>query len=279
MRINRSGYYKWKYRKIHPSKRHIQRMKDVEFIKEESSKHKAHGYRWLAAYIKKHHGVIMSPEYVYRCRKYAGVICESKHYRYKKPGENSYIYPNLIWNNWNASKPLEIIVSDMTSFYSKGKYYELILYFDTFNREIVGFGLTDRRGDINPYFEGLEQVINLIKEKEQTGLSTLHTDQGSVYSSEAFNMLLINNNIIHSMSRAGTPTDNPIDESLNGWIKDELFIDFNLKKCDDVLSLIKDYINYYNYERPMYCLKYKTPYQYKCDMGVYNSKDCLLFVD
>ena len=72
-------------------------------------------------------------------------------------------------------------------------------------------------------------------------------DQGAVYSSEAFNKLLINNSIIHSMSRAGTPTDNPIDESLNGWIKDELFIDFNLKKCDDVLSLIKEYIYYYNH--------------------------------
>ena len=28
------------------------------------------------------------------------------------------------------------------------------------------------------------------------------------------------------MSRAGTPTDNPVNESLNGWIKEELFIDF-----------------------------------------------------
>lgn len=176
MDVNRSGYYKWKYRKLHPSARHTQRIKDVEFIKEESNKHKAHGYRWLAAFLKRKYGVIMSAEYVYRCRKYAGVICESKHYRYKKPGESSYIYPNLIWNNWNASKPLEIIVSDMTSFYSRGIYYELTLYFDTFNREIVGFGLTDRRGDVKPYFEGLEQVIGLIKEKEQTNLSTLHTD-------------------------------------------------------------------------------------------------------
>ena len=209
----------------------------------------------------------MSPEYVYRCRKYAGVTCESKHYKWKPPGEKHYIYDNLVWNNWNSSKPLELIVSDMTAFYSKGIYYELTLYFDTFNREIVGFGLTDRRGDIKPYFEGLEQVISLLKEKEQTNLSTLHTDQGSVYSSEAFNMLLTNNNIIHSMSRAGTPTDNPIDESLNGWIKEELFIDFNLKKCNDVLSLIKKYIYYYNNERPMYCLNYKTPHQYKTDMG------------
>ncbi len=150
---------------------------------------------------------------------------------------------------------------------AKGIYYELTLYIDTFNREIIAFGLTDKRGDIKPYFEGLNGVIHRIKEKEQTCLSTLHTDQGAVYSSEAFNLLLSNNNIIHSMSRAGTPTDNPIDESLNGWIKDELFIDFNLKKCDDVLSLIKEYINYYNFKRPMYCLQYKTPYQYKTDMG------------
>lgn len=35
MDINRSGYYKWKYRKAHPSARHIQMIKDVEFIKEE----------------------------------------------------------------------------------------------------------------------------------------------------------------------------------------------------------------------------------------------------
>ena len=95
----------------------------------------------------------------------------------------------------------------------------------------------------------------------------IHVDQGAVYSSEAYKNLLSNNNIIHSMSRAGTPIGNPIDESLNGWIKNEMFIDFNLKKCDDVLSSIKNYINYYNYERPMYCLKYKTPRQYKTDMG------------
>ncbi len=267
MSINRSGYYKWKYRKSHPTERHVQRMKDVQFIKEVSLKHKSHGYRWLSVFIRNKYGIVWSPEYVYRCRKFAGIICESKHYRWKKPGERNYIYENRIWNNWNASKPLEILVSDMTAFYSRGIYYELTLYFDTFNREIVGFGLTDKKGNIKPYFEGLNQVIKLIKEKEQTNLTTLHTDQGSVYSSEAFNKLLYNNNIIHSMSRAGTPTDNPIDESLNGWIKEEMFIDFNLKKCDDVLALIRKYINYYNHERPMYCLQYKTPHQYKTDMG------------
>ena len=143
-------------------------------------------------------------------------------------------FENLIGNRWGASRPAEILASDMTASYAKGTYYELTLYFDTFDREIVRFGLTDR---------------------------------GAVYSSRAFNELLSNHSVVHSMSRAGTPTDNPIDESLNGWIKDELFIDFDLRKCDNVLSLIKAYVDYYNNERPICCLGYKTPRQYRTDMG------------
>ena len=73
-------------------------------------------------------------------------------------------------------------------------------------------------------------------------LIILHTDQGSVYSSKAYNKLLENYNISRSMSRARTPTDNPVNESLNGWIKEELIIDFDLKHCKDVPKLIKEYI-------------------------------------
>ena len=70
------------------------------------------------------------------------------------------------------------------------------------------------------------------------------------------------------MSRAGTPTDNPVNESLNGWIKEELFIDFDIKHCKNVPELIKKYIYYYNNERPSYALKYKTPIQYKIELGL-----------
>lgn len=95
----------------------------------------------------------------------------------------------------------------------------------------------------------------------------LHTDQGSVYSSASYNELIKDYNILRSMSRAGTPTDNPVNESLNGWIKEELFLDFDLKNCDDVPKLIKDYIFYYNHSRPSYALNYKTPIQYKSELG------------
>ena len=69
------------------------------------------------------------------------------------------------------------------------------------------------------------------------------------------------------MSRAGTPTDNSVNESLSGWIKEKLFIVFDLKHCEEVPNLIKLYINYYNYERPSYALNYKTPIQYRIESG------------
>ena len=61
------------------------------------------------------------------------------------------------------------------------------------------------------------------------------------------------------MSRAGKPTDNPVNESLNGWIKEELFIDFHLAASNDVKQTLRDYISYYNNRRPSYSLGYVTP--------------------
>ena len=155
----------------------------------------------------------------------------------------------------------------MTSFWANKTYYELTLYFDAWNKEIIGYGLSSRRGDISTYLDGLNQVLNKIKEEQHDSPIILHTDQGSVYSSKQYNNLLNNFNIQRSMSRAGTPTDNPVNESLNGWIKEELFIDFDLKHSDDVPNLIRLYIDYYNYERPSYSLNYKTPIQYRTELG------------
>ncbi|MBQ6999185.1 MAG: IS3 family transposase [Clostridia bacterium] len=69
------------------------------------------------------------------------------------------------------------------------------------------------------------------------------------------------------MSRAGTPTDNPIIESLNGWIKEEVKIDFNLKDAEDIPSFIENYVHYFNNQRLSYKLNYKTPVQYRIEQG------------
>ena len=90
----------------------------------------------------------------------------------------------------------------------------------------------------------------------------LHSDQGSVYASKNYNDLLGTCGIIHSMSRAGTPTDNAAMESINGWIKSELFTDFHLQG-ENVKEEMAAYIKFFKEERPAYSLGYLTPKQYR----------------
>lgn len=95
---------------------------------------------------------------------------------------------------------------------------------DLFNNEIVCFDVFTKRGDRTTYINGLKQLIEKKKECKELK-AILHTNQGSVYSSKSYNELLPIYNITHSMSRADTPTDNAAMESINGWIKEEIFSD------------------------------------------------------
>lgn len=262
MGVNRSGFYKWKDRLSHPSPKMISRASNINLFKEYHRKYPSHGYRWLNAIIRNDTGLIISNVTAHRCCKFVGIVSEAKHYYYRKPGDPFKIYPNLLMQGMQIDRPLQCVVSDMTAFQLAGCYYELTLYLDLWNNEILAYSLSNKRGDRNTYIDGLEQLIDIKKEYPDLEL-ILHTDQGAVYSSKSFNELLPSYNIIHSMSRAGTPTDNATMESINGWIKTELFMDFHVKSNKTVVEDIKEYIKFFNERRPAYSLNYLTPKQYK----------------
>ena len=262
MNINRSGFYKWKNRINHPTTKMISRASNITLFKEYHDKYPSHGYRWLNAIIRNDTGLIISDVTAHRCCKYIGIVSKAKHYKYKKPGDPFKIYPNLLMEGLNINGPYECVVSDMTAFYLDGIYFELTLYMDLWDNEILTYSLSKKRGDRMTYLSGLEDLIN--KKKEYSDLEMiLHTDQGSVYSSKSFNELLPSYNIIHSMSRAGTPTDNGAMESINGWIKTEMLMDLHITSVENIDQQIKDYMVFFNEKRPAYSLNYLTPKKYK----------------
>ena len=263
--VSRSGYYKWKKRAGKPPK---DRQKVLGLVEQTHTKHLSHGYRWIHAYLKRKGLITASAEYVRRAFGYLGIESKTKHKRRDNPRKRKDPYPNLVFATWETvDRPRQVIVSDMTAFWTRLDYWELTLYFDVFTKEILGRGITRRRGCTDPYYEGLEQAIKKITDHlEYTGdtdeMSIIHTYQGSVYTSMAYNEIIKDKNIVRSCSRAGKPTDNPAYESLNGWIKEELIIDFDLYNSWDVPRLIDEYIAFYNTERPSYSLGYATPCEY-----------------
>lgn len=52
-------------------------------------------------------------------------------------------------------------------------------------------------------------------------------------------------------------------EAINGWLKEELFIDLKFNDSDDIPAAIEKYIHFFNYERPAYMLNYETPISFK----------------
>lgn len=262
MRIRRSSFYAWKKSLSSPSARMRNLVSNILLFQQYHLKYPSHGYRWLNAKIRLDTGLVISDVYAHKCCKAVGIKSKAKHYKYKKPGDPFRIFPNLLLSELKVNGPMECIVSDMTAFYVKGIYHELTLYMDLWNNEIISHSLSARRGDRMTYISGLEDLIELKKQYPEYEM-ILHSDQGSVYASKAFNDLLPMYGITRSMSRAGTPTDNAAMEAINGWIKAELFTDFHITGNESVEKEIDDYIVFFNEQRPAYSLNYLTPKQYR----------------
>ena len=63
-------------------------------------------------------------------------------------------------------------------------------YLQQLLKEILSYKLTKRKGDVNPYYDGLKEILQLIKKEGNTETTVLHTDQGSVYTSLSYNELI-----------------------------------------------------------------------------------------
>lgn len=261
MNISRSSFYYWKKRLSEPAPRTKSLIDNIRLFQEYHLKYPSHGYRWLNAKIRLDTGLILSDPYAHKCCKAAGIKSKAKHYKYKRPGEPGRVFPNLLAAQINVDGPLQCVVSDMMAFYVKGVYYELTLYMDLWNNEILSHSLSSKRGDRMTYISGLEDLLEQKKAHPEYQM-ILHSDQGTVYASKGFNDLLPIY-VTRSMSRAGTPTDNAAMEAINGWIKAEMFMDFHVTGERPVEEEVDEYIVFFNEQRPAYSLCYLTPRQYK----------------
>ena len=264
MEVSRSGYYKWKNREPNPHQ--AKREQLIKLVQEVHKEHRSHGYRWTAAFIRLNYNLEFSDNFIFKIYHFLGIRAETKHQIHYKPVKEKNKYPNLIFTTWETvDRPRQVIVSDMTAFHVRCIYLELTMYFDVFTKQIVSYRFGSRRGDRMQYINGLEDVLEVLKREGCTEPVVLHTDQGSVYTSIAYNDLIKDKNISRSTSRAGKPTDNPVNESLNGWIKEELFMDFQLGDCwsrEEMIAIIEKYIVFYNSQRPCYAIGYDIPDRY-----------------
>lgn len=91
-----------------------------------------------------------------------------------------------------------------------------------------------------------------------------HSDQGSQYTSKAYQQQLMNAGLVSSMSRKGMPYDNAVMESFFSSLKQELTHHERFKDRDAARAHIFEYIeSFYNRLRLHSSLDYRSPETYE----------------
>jgi len=151
-------------------------------------------------------------------------------------------------------------VTDITyiQYGSTTKYLSTIM--DLFNNEIVAYKLYEHQ-QTSLVIDTLK--IALENRNYPEGV-ILHSDQGSVYTSYAFQEFVKRNHLTSSMSRRGNCWDNAVIESFHSNLKSEEFqyVKFNSLRDHEVSERVTNYLNYYNEERIQEKLGYLTPKKY-----------------
>lgn len=181
--------------------------------------------------------------------------------RWKSQGETIIIAPNLLKRDFIASKPNEKWVTDITyiQYGSYTLYLSTIL--DLYNNEIVAYRLYDH--------QQTPLVIDTLKAAlEARGNPKgviIHSDQGSVYTSYAYQHLVKEMNLVSSMSRRGNCWDNAVIESFHSNIKSEEFqyVKYNSLSIQEVRNRVDQFMKHYNEERIQEKLGYQSPIEFR----------------
>lgn len=106
MNISRSGYYKWLKTRNILNRYEINRKDLGELIIRIHKRKPSYGYHRIRKIIVYETGWIVSDNLVHKVCKILNIKSKARHYKYKKPGEESVKYENIIGYNWKNKKAI-----------------------------------------------------------------------------------------------------------------------------------------------------------------------------
>lgn len=249
--ISRATYYRWKVNYGHEKKDSV-----VEKIHELCVQHKfRYGYRKITALLRAEHKV--NHKRVQRIMQQEQLQCRVKVKKRKPTGQPIHIAEHLLKRQFQADRPMQKLVTDITYLPFGGKTLYLSSILDLFNGEIVAYSIADKQ-DTSFVLDTLNQLPILPG-------AMLHSDQGSVYTSQLYQEAVKGKGIIMSMSRKGTPADNAPIESFHSTLKSETFYLEGLTCTTTAIveQTVRDYITYYNSIRIQTKLNNQSPIHYR----------------
>lgn len=168
--------------------------------------------------------------------------------------------PDMLKRCFKTSQPNQAWVSDTTFIPTRQGWLYLAVVLDLYSRSAIGWAMGNAN-DSTLVQDALTMAIWRRGKKEQI---IVHSDQGSTYSSGAYQQLLKEHQLICSMSRKGECLDNAVAESFFGTLKTELVDHEVYRTKEEAKQSLFEYIEvFYNRRRRHSYLGYVSPEEYE----------------
>jgi len=172
---------------------------------------------------------------------------------------------NVLNREFKASAPNQRWVADFTYIWTVEGWLFVAAVMDLFSRRIVGWSMSPQmNADLVT-----EALITAIWRRGRPQELLHHSDQGSQYTSELFQKLLVDQGITCSMSRRGNVWDNAAMESFFSTLKSERVNRKQYSTRDEARADVFDYIErFYNPRRRHSKLEYVSPVEFEAAAGL-----------
>lgn len=218
-----------------------------------------YGYRRVTAHLRQE-GQAVNHKTVQRLMNELGLKSLVRPKRYRSYRGEYASSPNVLDRQFDAARPNEKWVTDVTEFNVRGAKLYLSPVMDLYNGEIVAYEMQER-----PVYalvgNMLKKALSKLAGRGDTPL--IHSDQGWQYQMAAYRQALITGGLKQSMSRKGNCLDNAAMESFFGTLKSEFFYLNRFADVAELRSGLRRYIHYYNHHRIKLKLKGLSPVQYR----------------
>ena len=168
--------------------------------------------------------------------------------------------PDLVNRRFNASRPQELWVADITVIYTTQDKWYLAVILDVYTRKVVGWALGPIQ-DAKLVCDALRMAIQRYRPKEVIH----HSDHGVQYASAQFRLLCSQHGIRQSMGSVGNCYDNAMIESWFATLKRECMraSDPQLSATATLHRLVRYIESWYNRQRRHSALGNMSPEAYE----------------
>jgi len=167
---------------------------------------------------------------------------------------------NLLDRQFNPSGANEVWVADITYIPTREGWLYLAVVEDLFSRRVVGWSMAESL-ESRLVVDALEMAVQ--RRLPEEGLLA-HSDRGSQYASEHYQLLLARHGIACSMSRRADCWDNAPMESFFASLKKELVHGADFATRAEARAALFEYIEvFYNGQRRHSSLGYVSPAEYE----------------